>query len=51
MRQRKMIAYYCAGEEVVDLTSEVMETSVVDLTSNDSVVVSLRIILSCTCLF
>lgn len=33
----------------MDLTSEVTETSVVDLTNNDSVVVSLRIIFSCAC--
>jgi hypothetical protein len=31
----------CAGEEVVDLTCEGSELTVVDLTSNDSVVVSL----------
>lgn len=31
----------CAGEEVVDLTCEGSELTVVDLTNNDSVVVSL----------
>lgn len=35
----KICNYSCEGEEIVDLTSETPETSVVDLTNADCVVV------------
>lgn len=41
--QFKMSICSCAGEDVVDLTSETPETSVVDLTNADCVVVGFRI--------
>lgn len=34
--------YFKAGDEIVDLTCESLEPVVVDLTHNDSVVVSVR---------